>query len=186
MWHHDSSWMQFCVYAVLKPEKGPVCSALSRPVLCAVCSGEETVMWTDRLDDFISRHFISLCLHLRQPPEAESKSLIKRFPHWFHSIKPAPTVCFVVDNRPTCPVVALGSAGLPGAALPLSSSISPARRRCCCCCCFTALSVARLSTFYSVQAGWRFTSVVLWFLGLWLKAKKKYSRRLPRRHQRWR
>lgn len=36
--------------------------------------------------------------------------------------------CEQQTSAPTCPVLALGSAGLPGAALPLSSCISPARR----------------------------------------------------------
>lgn len=73
---------------------------VQRVVEAAEGCGEETVMWTDRLDDFHLKTFYLCCLHLRQPPEAESKSIIKSVPRWFQSFKPAQTVCFVVNNKP--------------------------------------------------------------------------------------
>lgn len=147
------------VYVALSPEKGPMCwwghwfylalCCVQRVVEAAEGCGEETVMWTDRLDDFHLKTFYLCCLHLRQPPEAESKSIIKSVPRWFQSFKPAQTVCFVVNNKPRL-LPALCSLWVQrGSRVPLCRfrrafpRRGAARRRCCCCCCFTAVSVAR-------------------------------------------
>lgn len=164
---------------------------VQRVVEAAEGCGEETVMWTDRLDDFHLKTFYLCCLHLRQPPEAESKSIIKKsVPRWFQSFKPALTVCFVVNNKPRL-LPALCSLWVQrGSRVPLCRFRRAFPRRGAAqvllllllllhCCVRRSLIHILLGT---VRLKVHLGGVV--FFRVAVEEKQKYSRRLPRRHLR--
>lgn len=76
-------------------------------------------------------------------------------------------------------MVALASAGLPDAALPLSSCISDRW-------CFTGLCVARYSAFYTIKSSCEYTTLFLFFRVSWRRAVGLSECNTAGRHQRWR